>query len=159
MFKKLFKRLTKIVSLLWESEEIKPDAQSDYDKFEELNWSFGGFNGQEAIKCEDTIIADLKVKSNGLSYRWVAGGCENLGASDRTDASATLACLFCLIGGKWQGGKFDWISTSRTTRDFHNIATGYHGWDSCAIDKAEAYRFVIVSKDGRRRTNVIEVAR
>lgn len=157
MLKKLFRQLTKIVAMLWESEQIKTDSQSDVDKFNELQWSYGGFRGQDAIKCEDTIIADLKIKSNGLSYRWVAGGCESLGASDRTDASATLACLFCLIGGKWQGGKFDWISTSRVTRDFHNIETSYHGWDADAISKASAYRFVIVSKNGKRRTNVIEV--
>lgn len=160
MFKKLLKKLVTIVSSLWKHEKAEDSTtQTNEDKSIGLQWAFGGFRGQNAIKCEEAIIADLKVKSNGMSYRWVTGGCEALGADNATDASQTVACLFCLINGEWLGGKFDWISTSRTTRDFKNIATGYHGWDSAAIDKAEAYRFVIVSKNGKERTNVIEVAR
>lgn len=157
MLKKFLKKILGFVSSLWEREQPETDTQTDTEKFAELQWSYGGFCGQNANKSEDAIIADLKVKSNGLSYRWVSGGCEALGANGAHNASNTLACLFCLICGKWQGGKFDWISTSRTTRDFKNISTGYHGWDACAIDKAEAYRFVIVSKNGKKRTNVIEV--
>ena len=82
------------------------------------------------------------------------GGCENLGAGSKEDP-ACLACLFCLIGGKWIGGKFDWISTSRTSRDFKNVSDGYNGWDKGAIGKAAKYAFVIVSRDGKKRTNVI----
>lgn len=132
-------------------------AIDDADAYDELHWLYGGFRGQGAEWDMDCEIADLKIGSH-LSYRWVNGGCETLGAmGGKGDASHTLACLFCFINGKWVGGKFDWISTSRTTRDFHNIQTEYKGWDKNAIAKAEAFRFVIVSKDGKKRTNVIEV--
>ena len=67
--------------------------------------------------------------------------------------------LFCEQDGKWVGGKFDWISTSRTTRDFANIRSGYNGWDPSAISKADRCAFVVVSKDGKRRTNVIACGR
>lgn len=135
----------------------KPNT-SDASKFAELDFCWGGFNGKGATQASNAQIADLKVGS-GLSYRWVSGGCEALGAPNRTDAGYTLACLFCKIDGKWKGGKFDWISTSRTTRDFKNISSGYNGWDKNAISKATAYRFVIISRDGKRRTNVIEVSK
>lgn len=133
---------------------ISDDAQ----KFAELNFCWGGFNGSNAVWNTATEISNLRIDSK-LSYQWLKGDCEQLGASDRADASQTLACLFCLIDGKWLGGKFDWISTSRVTRDFRNIETSYHGWDASAISKASAYRFVIISKNGQSRTNVIEVKR
>jgi hypothetical protein len=84
---------------------------------------------------------------------WVKGGCEKLGASSSTDA-ACLACLFCKLDGRWRGGKFDWISTSRTTRGFENVRDGYGGWRKDAIEAAEAFAFVICSSDGKKRTNV-----
>lgn len=122
--------------------------------FSSLAWNWGGFKGGSAKLDAKARIFNLAVKSNGLTYKWMQGGCENLGASSREDASC-LACLFCLIGGKWVGGKFDWISTSRTSRDFANISGGYNGWDKQAISKATKFAFVIVSKDGKKRTNVI----
>lgn len=140
--------------------EADTDTEADDKKFGGLNWMYGGFNGKGAKRVKGAVIAGLSVKNNGLSYRWVAGGCESLGAVDRNDYNHTLACLFCLINGKWVGGKFDWVSTSRTTRDFENIHgrhAGYGGWDKNAITKASAFRFVIVSADGSKRTNVIEI--
>ena len=35
-----------------------------------------------------------------------------------------------------------------------NVEDGYNGWDAGAFRSAKAYAFVIVSKDGRKRTNV-----
>lgn len=141
-----------------DEKEANSVDNKDSTMFAELDFCWGGFNGKGATQASNAQIADLKVGS-GLSYRWVSGGCEALGAPNRTDAGYTLACLFCKIDGKWKGGKFDWISTSRTTRDFKNISSGYNGWDKNAISKATAYRFVIVSRDGKRRTNVIEVSK
>ena len=134
-------------------------TESNTINYDELSWCWGGFNGSGAVETSSAQISNLSVSMNGMSYSWSTGGCEQLGASNRTDASQTLACLFCLIDGEWRGGKFDWISTHRLTRDFHNIETSYHGWDASAISKASAYRFVIVSKDGKTRTNVIEVTK
>lgn len=122
--------------------------------FAQLSWPWGGFKGANAKLDAKARIFNLSVKADGMTYRWVQGGCENLGASSREDASC-LACLFCLLDGKWQGGKFDWISTSRTSRDFKNIGEGYNGWRKDAIGKASKYAFVIVSRDGKKRTNVI----
>jgi hypothetical protein len=137
---------------------IKPEKQTPVDTFTELNFVVGGFKVSSASWDGSAEITNLTV-SNGLTYQWVKGGCENLGASNRTDASKTIACLFCKVNNVWVGGKFDWISTSRTSRDFKNIKENYHGWDMSMIEEATAYRFVIISSDGKRRTNVIEVIR
>lgn len=126
---------------------------ADAVDFAALNWCWGGFSGKNAKPVDGVEISALKVTAGGLSYKWESGGCEKLGASSSTDASC-IACLFVRIGGKWQGGKFDWVSTSRTTRDFKNVRDGYNGWRADAIEAADAYAFVIVSKDGRKRTNV-----
>lgn len=132
------------------AESVAEDAVD----FALLAWDYGGFRGSSAKIDANARIYNLQINASSMAYRWMSGGCENLGASNREDASC-LACLFCLIDGKWVGGKFDWISTSRTTRDFKNINDGYNGWRRDAIGKASRYAFVIVSKDGKRRTNVI----
>ncbi len=126
--------------------------------FGDLNWSFAGFKGGGAKLAAKPRVYNLSVSSNGMSYKWMQGGCTDLGCSSSSDASC-LACLFILAGGKWIGGKFDWISTSRLTRDFANIKDGYNGWPKSAIATAEKYAFVIVSKDGKSRTNVISCGR
>lgn len=129
-------------------------AAEDSVDFGLLNWDYGGFKGGGAKLDAKARIYNLQVKSSGMSYRWMSGGCENLGCSSATDAHC-LACLFCLIDGKWVGGKFDWISTSRTSRDFENIKGGYKGWPANSIAAARKFAFVIVSENGARRTNVI----
>ena len=129
-------------------------ASSDAVDFASLEWCWGGFKGGSAKPVDGVEITALKVTADGLSYKWVKGGCEKLGATSREDADHTLACLFVRVGGKWQGGKFDWISTSRLSRDFKNVKDGYGGWRKDAIEAAEAYAFVICSKDGKRRSNV-----
>lgn len=134
-------------------------ANADAVDYSLLQWSYGGFKGGSAKLSNKARIKNLKVSSSGLSYSWAAGGCEDLGASSREDYDHTVACLFVFVGGKWVGGKFDWISTSRTTRDFKNIKDGYDGWPKDAIGKAEKYAFVIVGKNGKSRTNVISSGR
>ena len=133
---------------------VTPTASADAVDFASLEWAWGGFKGGSAKLAEGVEIGSLKVTADGMSYKWVRGGCEKLGATSREDADHTICALFCKLDGKWQGGKFDWISTSRLSRDFKNVRDGYGGWRKDAIEAAEAYAFVICSKDGKRRSNV-----
>lgn len=136
-----------------------PGATVDAVPYSSLNWSMGGFNGSKAVLHEGVEIGSLNVGRDGMSYKWVSGGCEALGATSKGDADHTLACMFYKDkAGKWQGGKFDWISTSRTTRDFKNIHSGYNGWNAAEFDAATEFAFVIVGTNGRR-TNVIRGAK
>lgn len=137
-----------------EEAKEKPASSADATPFTSLDFCWGGFNGSKAVLADGCRIKDLSVSSNGLAYKWEQGGCELLGAANHTAADC-LACFFCKVDGKWQGGKVDWLSTSRTTRDFKNAYEGYNGWDGSSIGKATEYAFVIVSRDGKKRSNVI----
>ena len=67
-----------------------------------------------------------------------------------------VACLFVQkTNGQWVGGKFDWISSSRRSRGFENVFGGYAGWSLEGVPNPCAAAFVIVSPDGKRRSNVI----
>lgn len=122
-----------------------------------LFWRFGGFDGARAVEDPAVRIADLRVSSGGLSYRWETPQGLSAWGLARGQADAIAAAFYWDDArGNWIGGKFDWISTSRTTRDFKNISAGYHGWDSQAFFAARKIAFCIVSRDGARRSNIVE---
>jgi hypothetical protein len=124
--------------------------EADYSAF---TWAYGGFNGSRAALSEPRIASLRMDGMSGLSYRWAGPDLSAWGLG-HTDAGA-LACLFVRRSdGSWIGGKFDWISSSRTTRDFRNLG-GYGGWTLTGIPNPTQAAFVIVSADGRRRSNVI----
>ncbi len=131
-----------------------PDpATADAVAFADLRWSFGGFNGAQAA-LDAPRIAALKLSASGLSYSWAGADLSAWGLADG-DAGA-LACFFVRRSdGAWHGGKFDWISTSRRTRSFTNIHGGYNGWSLSGVPNPCPAAFVVVSSNGRKRTNVI----
>ena len=121
--------------------------------FEILHWDFGGFKPSSHCERSAPQLSGLKMKRDGLSFKYV----EDLSswglAYETADA---LACLFvCDKDGKWVGGKFDWISSSRRTRDFKNVYSGYNDWSLANVPNPCPAAFVIVSKDGKKRSNVI----
>lgn len=134
--------------------EEPPKSDSDGAPFDRLNWCYGGFDGSQSSPVDGVEIVLDSVTPAGLLYHFEEGTLSALSASNSHDNPDCLACLFCLRGVVWRGGKFDWISSDRLTRDFHNIESGYNGWPTDSIKNANAYAFVIVSKDGKKRTNV-----
>ena len=124
----------------------------------EESGSFGGggslSNGDEESSGSGVArIGNLKVNRSGLSFSWISGSCESLGPTKgRTDA-ACHARLWVKIGGSWKGGKFDWISTSRTKRDFKNINSGYNGWSSSMLTQASEFGFDIYHPGTKKSTN------
>ena len=127
----------------------------DAINFAELNWTYGGSNSSGA-KLDNVRIADLNIDTPyGMSITWVEG-LHHRGYAN-TDPRA-MACLFCKIDGKWRGGKFEWISTSRTHRDFKNIRDKYANWDPTYLN-AKEFAFVIVSGDGSKRSNTLYFSR
>lgn len=138
----------------------KPEMEehSDVVSFADLLWDYGGFDGSQASPVDGVEIVLDSVTQSGLRYHFDKGNLSALSAANSHDNPDCLACLFCLLDGVWRGGKFDWISSDRLSRDFHNIQTGYHGWPPDAIRRAAGFAFVIVSKDGKRRTNISTLA-
>lgn len=118
--------------------------------------SFGSPNCSKATEIADCQIAKFKMNKSGMSYKWVSGGCERLGASSKEDYSQTLAIIgYSNDGIMFHCGKFDWVSTSRETRDFKNIYEGYNGFDKDKFFNAKRHCFFVMSKDGKKRTNIL----
>ena len=122
----------------------------------ELSWCYGGFDGSKAEVAEDAVLAGARLEGDTLAFSWALGGCEQLGATSKSDADHTVACLFLEDGA---GGKFEWVSTSRTTRSVENVLEGYNGWPRTALDGGGKLWFCICGADGKRRTACVEVAR
>ena len=139
-----------------EPETPVVDDVADDVPFAAFDWCYGGFSGGGATLTA-TRIKGLSVSNSGLRYSWAAGNLRDWGITPDTNFDGALACLFVQgEDGLWRGGKFDWISTSRTTRDFDNILIkDYNGWSPAGVPSTCQAAFVIVSSDGRKRTNVI----
>ena len=120
-----------------------------------LVWRFGGFDGSRAAEDPATQIRDFRMDGRGMSYAWAKGDLGNWGLA-RT-ASGALICAFYFDERelRWIGGKFDWISSSRTTRSWENVYAGYNGWRANPFFSANKHAICIVSADGRRRTNLL----
>ena len=144
-----------------EKEEIPQIADSEEDAvpYSTLNFTYGGIKGSTCVLVKNARIEKLTVNNTGMIYRWKTPGCKELGAADDDKAFKGIsACVFVKnAAGQWVGGRFDAISTSRTSRSFKNI-TGeqYRGWRRDEFLAATEVLFVIISDDCRWRTNVIK---
>lgn len=121
-----------------------------------LSWCYGAFNGSKAKVSSDAVLESAALKGDTLSFKWAKGGCEQLGATSKTDADHTVACLFLEDGA---GGKFEWISTSRKTRSMKNVKDGYNGWPRTALDGGGKLYFCIAGvKDDKATSNGLRTA-
>ena len=132
-------------------------ASADEVAFASLEWEYGGFNGAGAVLDPAVVLADLKNSGTKVSYTWVGAAAPNGGLEawglGWSDAGAICAIFIKRSDGTWTGGKFDWVSTSRSFRGLEHL-TNYNGWhDELPIKASVA--FVVVSRDGKKRTNVI----
>lgn len=118
--------------------------------------SFGSPNVANARFNPDAQITGFKMDKKGMSYKWVKGGCEQLGAKDKQDAGMTLAvCGYSTNGIDFHVTKFDWISTSRTTRSWENVYEHYNGINPDMFFNAPKRCFFICDKHGSYRTNIL----
>lgn len=137
-----------------DADEDEEDAKDvDAVEFASLQWKFGGFDGSRA-KLSSPRISGLKAGASGISYKWDVG-LSGWGLA-KDDTGGAMACWFVeKEDGSIVGGKFDWISTSRRTRDFKNVLTGYVGWTLEGVPNPCKAWFVVVSLDGKKRSNVV----
>lgn len=137
-------------------EPEKPEEKDMQDPRDIKLHSFGSPNVGKARYNTDCQIKDFKMDKNGMSYKWVKGGCEALGAKDKTDAGMTLAvCGYSTNGIDFHVCKFDWISTSRTTRSWENVKEHYNGINSDLFFNAPKRCFFICDRNGSYRTNIL----
>ena len=117
-----------------------------------LQWRYGGKNCAGA-KLDAPRLSSLRSNGSKLSYRWDVG----LKAWGLSDGDAGAICaVFFERDGKWAGGKFDWVSTSRSNRELKHVES-YSNWPASGIKLPWRGKvaYVVVSADGRRRSNVL----
>jgi hypothetical protein len=129
-----------------------PAPSVDQVDFALLKWQYGGVNAGGA-KLDSPRISGLSCDGRAVSYRWDVG-MSGWGLSNG-EAGAVCAAFF-LRDGQWIGGKFDWVSVSRTNRELKHCEY-YSNWGSSGIKLPWRGKvaFVVVSADGKRRSNVL----
>lgn len=116
------------------------------------------FGGVKATPAEDgrCRLSKLKIGSDSLSIHWDTGIPSDWKRGDTKKGPMILACAFYEDGGKWVGGKFDWIDEHRSSRSLENIHGGYGGWNAGAWNAAKKRAFCVMSFDGKYRSNLLE---
>jgi hypothetical protein len=120
-----------------------------------LKWKYGGFNGSNATLDPNVQISGLTNRGGKhLFYRWEKG--LSAWGMSHTDHTGAICAAFFEKDGEWIGGKFDWVSTSRSDRELKHVEY-YNNWGSSGIRLPWGGKvaFVVVSKDGRKRSNVL----
>lgn len=137
-------------------DSTTPDATgavpADQVDFGALHWTCGGVNGSGASPS-GVSISGLRISGSNLSFSYRT----NLSAWGYSSGDASAyACLFVQkADGSWSGGKFDWISSSRSSRGLENVLHGYGGWNLNGVPNPCPAAFVIVDSKSKRRSNVI----
>ena len=126
-----------------------PATDALYSSFQ---WRYGGFNGANAVADGSVEIELVGISKNAISYRWKKD-LSNWGIG-RDNADALVCAFLRNDKGELIGGKFDWVSTSRTSRDFKHF-TSYSGWNLNGIPNPTTLYFVVVEANGKRRSNII----
>ena len=147
--KNIWKKVKEFLKKLFGKKEDKPSEKIV------LKFAYGGFHGEHAVEDPEVQIGNFKMDSKKMTYHWTKNDMAKWGYP-HTDAKA-LACAFFYddAAKEWVGGKFDWISSSRLSRGWENIYSGYNGWNSEKFFVAKKHGFCIVSGNGRKRTNLI----
>ena len=144
------------------SGELPPTVNDsltvDAIPFASLQWRYGGFNGSGAV-FDRVTLANLTCDGHNVRYTFVGadaktktGGLDVWGLK-WDEAGAICAVFIERPNGTWEGGKFDWVSTSRASRGLKHL-TGYNGWNE-SLPVRGRVAFVIFSADGKRRSNVV----
>ena len=146
--KKLFSKIKEFFKKLFHKES------TPLPKKMKISWCYGGFDGSRAEEDKKVKISNFKMNSNSMAINWDSG-MEYWGYG-RTDPKG-VACAFFYDdkSDTWFGGKFEFISTSRSTREWKNIKDKYKGWDYSKFISAKKHAFCVVSGDAKKRTNFV----
>lgn len=138
----------------------KPGSESsnsiDGVAFNKLEWRYGDINHSNAkLSDNGPRLGDPSCNGRRMSYSWKTG-MQSWGL--RVDDASAICSIFIedTKSGKWIGGKFDWVSTSRNFRDLNHL-TSYGSWRNSGTKLPIKGRvaFVVTDKLGKNRTNVI----
>ena len=118
---------------------------------DDVDLSKAVWHGPDGRKAEVTeTLSGLTFDGKKFCYKQSAGTAK---WTPRTGAKNVnqYACFFVKRNGVWAGGKFDWSSETRNSREATNIRAGYTGG---IVPKAgEEVRFCLMDLNGTKRTN------
>lgn len=118
-----------------------------------VRWCYGGFDGSRARHDARCRISSLRVTNpSGLTLKWNTGV---PGDWAHSGGLVIFALFYQAPDGSWKGGKIDWINAARSSRDLKNPAAGYGGWNWSEYLASRKHAAVIVSADGKKRSNWI----
>ena len=139
-----------------ETPPTKPEPDKpivgDAVAFSSLQWQYGGMKAGSAV-LSTPRLSSLSCNGRSVFYRWEVGMSGwGLGNGD----AGAICAVFFERDGKWIGGKFDWVSVSRSNRELKHVES-YSNWPSSGIKLPWRGKvaFVVVSADGKRRSNVL----
>ena len=140
------------IVLFFKKRKTKNDP--DEIKFDKLQWVYGPHNGSNA-KLDYPRLSDLKFNGSRVYYNWVLDMSGwNIPYTEHRDS---YCAVFFKRNGRWEGGMFDWVSSSRSDRELKHV-NSYENWPSSGIKlpfKGEI-AFVVVHKNGQKRSNVVK---
>lgn len=120
-----------------------------------LVFKYGGFKGDKAVEDSRCRISQLKIGSDSLTFRWDTKIPGDWKRETLEKGPMIVVAAFVWDGGRWIGGKFDWIEESRSSRSLENIKGGYGGWDGTSWTAAKKHAVCVVSADGKFRSNLL----
>lgn len=131
------------------------NGASDAVAFSALSWEYGGFNGGGAL-LDSPRLSGCTFSGRRIAYRY---DIDLAGWGLGNDDAGAVCAVFFKVGGKWVGGKFDWVSSSRKFRDIDHVKD-YRNWPALGISIPHTgeVAYVIVSADGKRRSNVVSAS-
>jgi hypothetical protein len=134
-----------------DSQKETPTPVPDSTYLSEIHWTLGPKGTTARITKE---ISDLKVSANGVSYKQqdVSDWSSSVNAKDGTLLHG-VSCMVVFRDGKWQGGKFDWVRSNTSFRDFHNVKENYM---KITPRSGEPFRFFIMNREGTEASNFLE---
>lgn len=104
-----------------------------------VEWCYGGWTPKN-LKTGKFTFSIKSGNVNGISSS--NGG--DWGPANGGNP-AFLFCMFLKQGSGYRGGKVDWISKSRTTRDLKNIHEGYGGWCTDGLASGSSFQACVVN--------------
>jgi len=128
------------------------DSAGDAVAFSSLQWQYGGMKAGGAV-LSTPRLSNASCNGRVYYYKWDVGlSGWGLGNGD----AGAICAVFIERDGKWIGGKFDWVSTSRALRELKHLES-YSDWPSSGIKLPLRGKvaFVVVSANGKLRSNVI----
>ena len=144
------------------TEQFPPGTGEDEVDYAAMQWLYGdGFNGSKAVKT-GTQLSNLWFSNNHARWTWDI----NMSAWGFPQSSHMEYCAMFVRrkDGAWVGGKFDWVSSAHTAHVLHHIYPpgqdiNYRNWktfDWSSVPNPAEAAFVVVTADGKRRSNIIK---